>query len=216
MKRIALVFLSLFVGLVSLSAAQETPKPINGGVLNGKAVSLPKPAYPPAASAVGASGAVTVQVLIDENGDVTSATAVSGHPLLRAAAVEAARGAKFTPTRLSGTPVKVAGVITYNFVAPLSLARMSFILSHAERTSSFGAYSSPGSLASQLPADWTQEKEILGSLTFEETSRTKPNVDEKMPAPTSDKDVPPPNINRYTIKGDANFSAATESYGERK
>jgi len=43
---------------------------------------------------------------------------VSGHPLLRAAAVAAARGARFSPTKLSGQPVKVSGVITYNFVAP--------------------------------------------------------------------------------------------------
>lgn len=92
------------------------PKTISGGVLNGKATSLPKPPYPPAARAVRASGAVSVQVLIDEDGRVVSATAVSGHPLLRAAAVAAARGARFSPTQLSGQPVKVNGVITYNFV----------------------------------------------------------------------------------------------------
>jgi len=94
------------------------PKQISGGVLNGKAISLPKPAYPAAAKAVRASGSVSVQVLIDENGSVVSASAVSGHPLLRAAAVGAARGARFSPTKLSGQPVKVSGVITYNFVAP--------------------------------------------------------------------------------------------------
>lgn len=92
------------------------PKTISGGVLNGKATSLPKPPYPPAARAVRASGAVTVQVLIDENGRVVSATATSGHPLLRAAAAAAARGARFSPTMLSGQPVKVTGIITYNFV----------------------------------------------------------------------------------------------------
>lgn len=97
---------------------KPVPKQISGGVLNGKARSLPKPAYPPAARAVRASGAVTVQVLIDEAGNVVSASAASGHPLLRAAAVSAARGAKFSPTMLSGQPVKVSGVITYNFVAP--------------------------------------------------------------------------------------------------
>jgi protein TonB len=95
---------------------KKVPKQISGGVLNGKATSLPKPPYPPAARAVRASGAVTVQVLIDESGSVVSATAVSGHPLLRAAAVQAARGARFSPTQLSGQPVKVSGVITYNFV----------------------------------------------------------------------------------------------------
>jgi protein TonB len=91
--------------------------PISGGVLNGKAISLPKPAYPPIAKAAHASGTVTVQVTIDENGNVISAHAVSGHPLLQAVAVAAARGARFSPTKLSGQPVKVTGVITYNFVA---------------------------------------------------------------------------------------------------
>ncbi|HJX91555.1 MAG TPA: TonB family protein [Pyrinomonadaceae bacterium] len=91
--------------------------PISGGVLNGKASSLPKPTYPAIARAAHASGTVTVQVLIDENGNVTSAHAVSGHPLLQAAAVEAARQAKFARTTLSGQPVKVTGVIQYNFVA---------------------------------------------------------------------------------------------------
>lgn len=91
-------------------------KPISAGILNGKAVTLPKPVYPAAALAVRAAGVVNVQVLIDEEGNVTTATAVSGNPLLRDAAVDAARGAKFSPTRLSGHPVKVSGVITYNFV----------------------------------------------------------------------------------------------------
>ena len=90
-------------------------KPVSGGVLNGKATSLPKPPYPAAARAVRASGAVSVQVLIDESGRVVSASAVSGHPLLRQAAEQAARSARFSPTQLSGQPVKVSGVITYNF-----------------------------------------------------------------------------------------------------
>jgi len=99
--------------------AKPTPPraPISGGVLNGKAISLPKPAYPPIAKAAHAAGTVTVQVTIDENGNVISAHAVSGHPLLQAVAVAAARGARFSPTKLSGQPVKVTGVITYNFVA---------------------------------------------------------------------------------------------------
>jgi protein TonB len=100
-------------------APKPTPPraPISGGVLNGKAISLPKPQYPQIARAAHASGTVTVQVLIDENGNVVSAHAVSGHPLLQAVAVQAARGARFSPTKLSGQPVKVTGVITYNFVA---------------------------------------------------------------------------------------------------
>jgi len=105
--------------------ASELPTPrglkagttISGGVLNGKATSLPKPPYPPLARQANAAGTVVVQVVVDEKGNVISASAVSGHPLLRSAAVAAARSAKFSPTLLSGLPVKVSGVITYNFVA---------------------------------------------------------------------------------------------------
>ena len=100
-------------------AATPTPPraPISGGVLNGKAISLPKPQYPAIAKAAHAAGTVTVQVLIDENGTVVSAKAISGHPLLQAVAVAAARQARFSPTKLSGQPVKVSGMIQYNFVA---------------------------------------------------------------------------------------------------
>lgn len=117
----------LVAGPTSVNIAEEPPPPppkptpprapISGGVLNGKAISLPKPAYPPIARQAHASGTVVVQVTIDENGHVISATPVSGHPLLRAVAAAAARGARFSPTKLSGQPVKVTGVITYNFVA---------------------------------------------------------------------------------------------------
>ena len=95
----------------------ETKKTLHtGAVLNGKAISKPQPAYPPIAKAARASGTVTVQILVDEQGRVVSASAVSGHPLLQQAAVSAARQARFSPTLLSGQPVKVSGVITYNFV----------------------------------------------------------------------------------------------------
>jgi len=96
----------------------ETPGPgkISGGVLNGKATRLVRPEYPAAARAVKASGAVNVQVTIDEQGNIISASAVSGHPLLRQAAEQAARQAQFAPILLEGVPVKVTGVIVYNFV----------------------------------------------------------------------------------------------------
>lgn len=94
---------------------KPSPGTVSGGVLNGKAIRLPKPEYPPSARAVHASCAVVVQVVVDEYGDVISASAVSGHQLLRAAAVSAARNAKFYPTKLSDQPVKVSGTIIYNF-----------------------------------------------------------------------------------------------------
>jgi TonB family protein len=65
---------------------------------------------------MGIQGAVNVQILIDESGKVISAQAVKGHALLTRAAEDAARRARFTPTRLGDQPVKVQGVITYNFL----------------------------------------------------------------------------------------------------
>lgn len=93
-------------------------KPVSGGVLNGKAITLPHPEYPAEARAAGAAGTVVVQVTIDEYGNVIAARAVSGHQMLHQASVNAARGARFSPTFLMGEAVKVTGVITYNFVAP--------------------------------------------------------------------------------------------------
>lgn len=89
------------------------PQRISGGIVNGRAIKLPKPAFPPAARAVRASGAVNVRVLIDEEGKVFAASSVSGHPLLRAASEKAACGAEFSPLH---QPVRITGIITYNFV----------------------------------------------------------------------------------------------------
>lgn len=90
---------------------------VSGGVVNGQATSLPKPPYPAAAKAAGASGLVNVQVTIDETGKVVAAKAIDGHLLLRQAAEKAARNADFNPTLLSGKPVRVTGVIVYKFAA---------------------------------------------------------------------------------------------------
>jgi protein TonB len=111
--------------LVGVAPSEDGPPPppprscnliVSGGVLNGKAISRPMPAYPPIARAARAQGTVSVQIIVDESGNVMSASALSGHPLLQQAAVDAARQATFAPTRLSGRPVKVSGVITYTFV----------------------------------------------------------------------------------------------------
>lgn len=98
------------------SIEKPVPRVISKGVITGLALSLPKPTYPPIARQARANGPVNVQVLIDETGKVISAKAVGGHPLLLAAAQQAAYGARFSPTKLGDQAVKVSGVITYNFV----------------------------------------------------------------------------------------------------
>jgi TonB family protein len=88
---------------------------ITEGVLEGKAISFPQPVYPPIARAARVSGNVTVKVVVDEEGKVVAAQAESGNPLLQQAAVKAAREARFSPMMLDGKPVKVLGVLNYNF-----------------------------------------------------------------------------------------------------
>jgi periplasmic protein TonB len=90
-------------------------KPVSGGVLNGTAVHLPPPVYPEAAKRMRTAGVVTVEVVLDETGKVVSAHASSGPTILRDAAVQSALKARFSPTKLSGQPVKVSGVIHYKF-----------------------------------------------------------------------------------------------------
>lgn len=94
----------------------EAHRTISKGVINGNAIELPKPIYTQIAKAARASGIVTVQVLIDENGKVVSAHALNGHPLLQVESVKAAYRARFSPTLLSNEPVRVSGIITYNFL----------------------------------------------------------------------------------------------------
>ena len=169
MKRTALTFSVVALALVICVAstlAQNARKAnstgvvtvVSGGILNGKATSLPTPAYPAEAAAIGVTGPVTVQVLIDELGKVTAPKAVAGHQLLRAAAVEAASKATFSPTKLEGKLVKVSGVIVYNFAPPLTVTRLTFVLTHADRTGRFGGFSSADSLAFHLPVTGLEKR----------------------------------------------------------
>jgi protein TonB len=109
------------VPVINIDEPPPTPaprpilKPVSGGVLNGTALTLPPPNYPEAAKRSRTSGVVTVDVILDETGKVVSATASSGPMMLRDAAVQAALKARFSPTKLSGQPVKVSGVINYKF-----------------------------------------------------------------------------------------------------
>jgi TonB family protein len=97
------------------SAPRPILKPVSGGVLNGTAINLPAPNYPESARRLRTAGLVTVEVVVDETGKVISAVATGGPMGLRDVAVQAALKARFSPTKLSGQPVKVAGLINYKF-----------------------------------------------------------------------------------------------------
>lgn len=98
------------------SKVRKPNESVSSEVLNSRALHLENPVYPAIGRQVRADGTVLVQVTIGENGNVISARAIDGHPLLRAGSVAAARKSKFSPTKLCGEPVRVAGIITYNFV----------------------------------------------------------------------------------------------------
>jgi TonB family protein len=97
--------------------AQRPAGPIEGGILNSKALELPEPIYPAAARKIHAAGQVQVRVLVDETGRVMTADAIFGPETLRMAAIDAARKARFAPVVIAGSAVKVSGLITYDFKA---------------------------------------------------------------------------------------------------
>ena len=97
-------------------APQKEIKIISAGVVNGRAVELPKPIYPKNLIKKKIYGQVIVKVIIGFDGQVIFAEAIQGVAKLFEVSVEAAKKAKFSPTILSGKPVKVSGVIVYNFV----------------------------------------------------------------------------------------------------
>jgi len=124
MKRFLLILSILFLLCAAQNAAaQENPakqKEVKPRIIicdgcNQRIINLPKPRYP-AYAKFRPGGTVKVEVLIDEKGKVESAKVVSGHPFFRAAALKAARKAKFEPYRISGKPVKARAIIVYNFV----------------------------------------------------------------------------------------------------
>ncbi|HMX24167.1 MAG TPA: energy transducer TonB, partial [Blastocatellia bacterium] len=102
------------IARISESISGE-PAHVSGGVLQGSATYKAQPYYPPAAKAERLSGAVYIKVLIDETGNVTDAKILCGADLLAAVSLEAARQWRFAPTQLNGVPVKVQGVLTFNF-----------------------------------------------------------------------------------------------------
>jgi protein TonB len=99
---------------VDETVRQDRPRTISR-VITGLAVTRVEPVYPEIARRMRVTGSVVVEVTISEEGSVISAKAISGHPLLRDAAIRAARQWRFTPTILGGSPVRVMGTITFNF-----------------------------------------------------------------------------------------------------
>ncbi len=132
------------------------PKTISAGVVNGKAINLVTPVYPESAWKTRVYGRVNVKILIDETGTVISAEAISGHLLLRGASVRAALQSKFQPITLSGNPVRVNGIIVYNFLASQwNWLEIGYAVNY-----NFGYYNI-GDLLDLLPSDFAEETNLL-------------------------------------------------------
>ena len=140
MRKLRSVLPLVLISIVATAAQaqddsrQKPPSPIrkSGGVLQGSAIKRVEPVYPPLAKAAQVSGAVVVELTLDEEGNVIAARAISGHPLLKDSAVAAATEWKFNPTTLSGVPVKVIGTITFNFTLNVT-ANLELLAKEVER-----------------------------------------------------------------------------------
>lgn len=97
--------------------SKEKAKEKDKEVVKGGLIEAPRPVYPEEARKQKIEGMVTVSIVIDQDGKVASARAKSGPAALHGASVEAAYKARFKPTTVDGKPVKVAGIMTYSFVA---------------------------------------------------------------------------------------------------
>lgn len=101
---------------IPVVAPVKPPDSVNLGNLSAaNAVKLVTPVYSPIAQRSNVEGRVTVDVELDDQGNVLSAKATSGHQLLRTAAEDAARKSKFKPALFQNLPIKATGSITYNF-----------------------------------------------------------------------------------------------------
>ncbi|HEX8087638.1 MAG TPA: energy transducer TonB, partial [Blastocatellia bacterium] len=102
------------VGVAPAPAMPAQPRKASV-VIPGEALRRVQPNYPLSARSARQAGVVSVEVVINESGDVVSARAISGPDLLRSAAVSAAKGWKFKPSTRDGNPVKSTSAISFNF-----------------------------------------------------------------------------------------------------
>ena len=109
-----------FIAMSSQIVYSQPSPPCTGGVCNSLATYFPMPDFSQEEKKIKTPVAISVKISIDEKGNVTTAKACSGHPLLRTKAEKAALKAKFRVTKLSGTPVKVNCILVYNFNPPES------------------------------------------------------------------------------------------------
>jgi len=114
---LAINFCTYAPALGGVNIQDEAPRSVRKSeeALRSSALTRVDPVYPPLAASARVFGSVIVEVTVDERGEVVEARATIGHPLLKDAAITAARGWRFSPAQLSGAPAKVIGLLTFNF-----------------------------------------------------------------------------------------------------
>ena len=109
-------------GIIGQTTTTNVPKVatpqrvrVSQGVSEGLLVHQVKPVYPPLARAARIQGQVVLQAVIGKDGAIQNLRAVSGHPMLTPAAIEAVKQWRYKPYFLNGEPVEVDTQITVNF-----------------------------------------------------------------------------------------------------
>jgi periplasmic protein TonB len=88
---------------------------VSSGVAEGLLIHEVKPQYPPLARQARIQGTVVLQAVIGKDGKVQNLQALSGHPMLIQAAIEAVKQWRYKPYSLNGEPVEVDTQININF-----------------------------------------------------------------------------------------------------
>ena len=211
---VTLAFFS-FNALAQIAAPKETPvlkdstndfgaNDFNVGEVKGtiqnKAIHLAKPVYTLEARQAGAEGAVRMQITIGEEGTVLAANMISGDPLLKSAAEDAARKSKFRIARnADGNAVKTEGVLVYNFTfQKANWSRIGYGLSLLNRLPA-ASFHVPGAKKA-FASEWTTELQMLEKL--DEIRRAEP------PPPKSPfADAPKPILMNNSASGAASSDA---------
>lgn len=144
---------------------QKLPKTISGGVVNGKAIDLVVPVCPQEAKKIGLYGKVEVQVLINIDGKVLTAEAISGNPILRSSSIKAALKSSFVPIKIGGEFVRVSGIINYIFLPEtLNWLEIGYSLQNAR-----SGYYSALKVENYFPDGFEEEIQLLKQSTEDQT-----------------------------------------------
>jgi periplasmic protein TonB len=98
-----------------MGKARATPLRVGGHVRQPRAIVRTQPAYPTLAREARIQGDVTIDAILDEEGNIVDMKVISGHPFLYQAALSALKKWKYEPTYLNDKPIAVEMIVTIRF-----------------------------------------------------------------------------------------------------